>query len=392
MTLEEYIARLNGLAFWKEFTFANNKFMPLPGKELELADNFVWLGDYAFVLQLKERIAAKEDPEAERGWFRNKVLGKATKQVRDTLQFLRDHETIRLTDERGHAFEIRGAQLTDITSIVVFLGGQTLPKDCLHTHYHVSSTAGFIHILAAHDYLGVLGKLRVPEDIRRYFAYRREVTQRLRDAGIIVEESDIMGAFVGEQDAPTQRSREILDRFVQDLDAFDLSQLIGNLHDHVKNSEQPQDYYRIMLEFARVPRSVWREVKLRFMLSLETIQKKQFTSPFRLAFPAADCAFMIVALHSQIPATGPEGETMRVTGLKNLTYAAMYAAKVSKGVGIMISKDGDYLQLDWSWLNLPWKPDPEMDRELAANNPFGEAKEKTIDSFLFASEIDGSEN
>ena len=147
-----------------------------------------------------------------------------------------------------------------------------------------------------------------------------------------------------------------------------------------------------MLEFARVPRSVWREVKLRFMLSLETIQKKQFTSPFRLAFPAADCAFMIVALHSQIPATGPEGETMRVTGLKNLTYAAMYAAKVSKGVGIMISKDGDYIQLDWSWLNLPWKPDPEMDRELAANNPFGEAKEKTIDSFLFASEIDGSEN
>ena len=44
MTLEEYLARLNALAFWKEFTLAQNKFTPRPGKELELADNVVWLG------------------------------------------------------------------------------------------------------------------------------------------------------------------------------------------------------------------------------------------------------------------------------------------------------------------------------------------------------------
>lgn len=385
MRLEEYIAHLNGLAFWKEFTFANNKFMPLPGKELELADNFVWLGDYAFVLQLKERIAANEDPQAERLWFRNKVLGKATKQVRDTLQFLREHETIRITNERGDAFDIRGAELADITSIVVFLGGQALPEDCLHTHYHVSSTAGFIHVLAAHDYLGILEKLRVPEDIRRYFAYRREVTPRLRDAGVVVNESDIMGAFLGEQNLPTQKSRKVLHRFVQDLDAFDLSQLIGNLHSHLQRSEQPYDYYRIMLEFARVPRSVWREVKLRFTLSLETVQKKRFTRPFRLAFPASDCAFMIAPLDPEIPATGPESVKTRVTGLQNLTYAAMYETKVSKGVGILISKDGEHVQIDWSLLNVPWRPDSQMDGKLAASNPFREAKEETINSFLFAS-------
>jgi len=46
MTLEEYIAHLNGLAFWKEFTFAQNKFMPRPGAEFELADNLVWFGTY----------------------------------------------------------------------------------------------------------------------------------------------------------------------------------------------------------------------------------------------------------------------------------------------------------------------------------------------------------
>ena len=150
--------------------------------------------------------------------------------------------------------------------------------------------------MAAHDYLGILEKLRVPEDIRRYFAYREKVTPKLRDAGVIVDERDIMGAFLGDEDCPTPTSRDIMRRFVQDLEDFDLSRLIGNLHDHIQRSELPYDYYHIMLEFARVPRSVWREVKVRFMKSLEAVQKEQLTRPFRLSFPATDCTFMIAPL------------------------------------------------------------------------------------------------
>jgi hypothetical protein len=141
-----------------------------------------------------------------------------------------------------------------------------------------------------------------------------------------------------------------------------------------------------MLEFARVPRSVWREVKLRFLKSLEAVQEEKFTQPFRLTFPATSCAFMIAPLDPQIPTTGPEGEKARDTGLHNLTYAAMYDAKVSKGVGILISKDGEHIQIDWSLLDVPWKPDPEMDARLAKSNPFRQAKEKQIHSFLIATE------
>jgi hypothetical protein len=389
MTLEEYIAHLNRLAFWKEFTFAQNKFSPQPGRELELADNLVWLGEYALVLQLKERVDGTDDPEIERAWFRRKVLDKAVSQVRDTLRFLNEHEQIRVTNEQGHAFDIRGREIAEITKIVVFLAGRALPEDCWQTRYYISRRAGFIHVLAAHDYLGILEKLRVPEDIRRYFAYREEVTPKLREAGVVVDESDIMGAFLGEEALPTTTSREILRRFVQDLGAFDLSPLIGDLHDHIHRAEQPYDYYRIMLEFARVPRSVWREVKVRFMKSLEAVQKKEFTRPFRLTFPATDCTFMIAPLPPEMPATGPEGEKMRIRGLENLTSAAMYDAKVSKGVGIMISKDGEYIQIDWGLLDVPWMPDPEMDAALAENNPFREAKEKMIDSFLFVVDPEG---
>jgi hypothetical protein len=384
MTLEEYIAHLNALAFWKEFTFVENTFAPKPGSELELADSLVWFGgEHAFALQLKERGEETEDPEVERSWFQNKVLKKATSQVRDTLRFLGEHEQIRVTNARGHAFDIRGGDLTSVTKIVVFLGGKALPDECWNTRCHVSQTAGFIHVVAAHDYLGILEKLRVPEDIRRYFAYREGVVPKLSAA---VDESDIMGAFLHEEEVPTPASREFLRQFVQDYDAFDLSGLIGSLHDHIERAEQPYDYYKIMLEFARVPRSVWREVKLRFVKSLETVQKKEFTRPFRLAFPATGCAFMIAPLDPQLPATGPEGEKVRTTGLQNLTNAAMYDAKVWKGVGILISKDGEYLQIDWCLLDIPWKPDPEMDAMLAESNPFRNATEKQLSSFLFETE------
>jgi hypothetical protein len=303
MTLEEYVAHLNGLAFWKEFTFAQNKFVPQPGAELELADNLVWLGTFAIAMQLKQRSEETENPETERSWFEKKVLGQATSQIRDTLQFLKEHEQIRITNERGHAFDIRGNELADITKIVVFLGGRALPEDCWRKRYHVSRTAGFIHILAAHDYLGILEKLRVPENIRRYFAYREQVTPKLGDAAGI-DESDIMGAFIGEQDLPDPTSREILLRFVQDLDAFDLSRLLGSLHDHVETSDQPFDYYKIMLEFARVPRSVWREIKLRFLKSLEAVQEKKFTPPFRFDFPGHG---LCVHGHSTRPANTGHG-------------------------------------------------------------------------------------
>lgn len=383
MILEQYVAHLNSLAFWKEFTFAQNTFAPRPGAELELADNLVWLEDHAFVLQLKERKNETADPNIERAWFANKVLKKAVRQVRDSLSFLEQHQEIRVTNERGHSFDIKPGQIADITKIIVYLGGRSLPEDCWATRHYVSQTAGFIHVVASHDYLGILEKLRVPEDIRRYFAYRQEVLPKLHEAGIVVEEADVMGGFLNEEDLPFPGSQEVLRRFVQDHEAYDLSGLIGSLHDHIERTDQPYDYYAIMLEFARVPRSVWREIKLRFMKSLEAVENKAFTRPFRLTFPETGCTFMIMPMDPDVPATGQDGEQNRIRGLTNLTYAAMYDAKMSKGVGVLISKTGDYFQIDWSKMDVPWAQDLEVEAWLAESNPFRVAKEKMIDAFFF---------
>src|SRR3546814_21023174 len=91
------------------------------------------------------------------------------------------------------------------------------------------------------------------------------------------------------------------------------------------------------------------------MMSLETAREGGFTQPFRLTFPDTGCTFMITPFHPDILATGPDGEKARTKSLKNLTYAAMYDAKVGKGLGIQISKDGEYFQIDWSLIELPWR-------------------------------------
>jgi len=154
MTLEEFTAQLNATTFWKEFTFSETRFFPRPRQQVELADGIVKIGSLALVFQLKERTEETLDPETERQWFRRKVLGKATDQIKASLRYLAENEKILLTNGQGHEIAVRGVDLEYIKKIVVFLPGRSLPRDCWETKFHVSTTAGFIHIVAAHDYLG----------------------------------------------------------------------------------------------------------------------------------------------------------------------------------------------------------------------------------------------
>jgi hypothetical protein len=385
-SLEAYIAKLNGLAFWSEFSFENNKFTPAAGQQLELADSLVWFGRFVIALQLKERTIDSGDPVAEKTWFENKVLKKGTKQIRDTLHYLSENNKIAVQNQRGHTFEISTSEIDSVLKIVVYLGSKSLPEECWQTRFHVSRTAGFIHIVAAHDYLGILDKLRVPEDIRRYFAYRENALLKAEGGENTFDEPDIMGAFVSDQDMPSANSRQALRGFLQDTDSYDLSGIIGNLHRQIQRSQDPYDYYKIMLEFARLPRSMWREIKSRFILSLNAVRDARFARPYLVAYPATDCAFMIAPLDPEMPSTGQESEELRLRGLQNLTDAAMYVTKMSKGIGLVMSKDGEYHQWDWAFIALPWERDEKMERRLSECSPFRTTSEKSLPSFLFISD------
>jgi hypothetical protein len=64
----------------------------------------------------------------------------------------------------------------------------------------------------------------------------------------------------------------------------------------------------------------------------------------------------------------------------------MYDAKSSKGLGLLISRDGSFIQLDWCLVDRPWEPDPRLDKLLEDGGLFRSVSEKFVDSFYFRSD------
>lgn len=383
MTLEEFTAQLNGSTFWREFTFSQNQFSPRPGQEVELADNVVWLGEVLFVIQMKEREQPTDDLKIERRWFNRKVRGKAVSQIKDTIKFLEEHESIKITNGRGHLREIRGADIRQIEKIVLYAAGPELPDDCRAVRFHISETAGFIHVFEQTDYSQVVTNLAVPEEVRRYLKYRQGALRVLSDAEVTVVEADILAAYMSDEAIPTPISHKILSRLFDDADQTDLSPIMNRLADHIQHPDSGGDYTLILLEFAKLPRSGWRAAKERLDLVIKQARNGEFERPYRFAFPPSDCSFMFSPLLPEMPTTGVDGEKARMASLQNLTAIAKYLAKTSKGVGVLVSKDRHYFHLDWCMINHCWEKDPGFEEKIEDGNLFGAVREREVNGYYF---------
>jgi len=196
VTLDDFIAAVNANLFLGEFSFAENQFNPRPGKEVEFADHVVWLHDDVIIFQLKQRDEPTESPEIEEKWFRNKVLRKATKQIRGTLDYLAKHDRITLTNQRGHDIHVRKSAIGRLSKVIVYLSGDALPDDRLRMRSYTSSTAGLIHLIPLHDYLGMCRVLVTPADIADYLEFRELTLSKWNDSPISEQ------ALTGQQPSP----------------------------------------------------------------------------------------------------------------------------------------------------------------------------------------------
>ncbi|TBX74597.1 hypothetical protein E0I74_26785 [Rhizobium laguerreae] len=159
---------------------------------------------------------------------------------------------------------------------------------------------------------------------------------------------------------------------------------MNRLADHIQNPNDSDDYARILLEFAKLPRSAWRAAKERLDLSLNAARNGKFERPYRFYFPGTDCSFMFSPFIPGKPTTGPAGEQARRTGLQNLTTAAKYLSKARRSIGVLVSKDSEFLHLDWCLIDEAWQHDPVLEAHLATtNNPFRDVREKKIDGYYF---------
>ncbi len=137
MSFESEISTLNSFYFLKEFTYAKNQFT-VPAGEYELADNIISLDDIMIVYQLKERgSSGTRTPEQ---WFNKNIIGKAKKQIKDTLLYLDQYSEIRVINQQGHEFSLSKPVNSKIHKVMLYSGIDPLPNNYKDRNFYICVT------------------------------------------------------------------------------------------------------------------------------------------------------------------------------------------------------------------------------------------------------------
>ena len=389
MTFEETLANLNEWHFFREFVYSENTFSPTPQKELELADNLLWLGDTLVAYQLKERAAPTEaTQETERKWFENKVVGDAASQMRDTARYLKENPTIALRNRRGHERRLAFNDIAIFHKLVVYLPNQRLPPVCLETKAHISKTEGLIHVIAAHDYLRIVRTLLTPTEFTGYLSFRANAIEKWEKASRAVPEEALIGQYLrGEPVAiPSPDYIKDFSALEQDTQKWDISGIISNFSNRIVREADSQRYYLILGELAGLQRHELREFKKLFLASLEAARRDESALPSGMASPRTGCGFVF------IPVTNEHFEKRHIA-LQNLTFYYKYKERLSKCIGVVlcdVQANGSF-EADWCYLSSPWTQDEEWERVTTGSDAFGPAKTVEVPLYNFRISNGGKE-
>ena len=107
---EKLLSYFSEIYFYKELVYADLKFTPIGGTEIELADLIINLEDIILAIQLKERNEKDrtQDKNIEEKWLKKKCK-KAKEQMKDTISYIGNADELRIlpcshSDHRRHRF------------------------------------------------------------------------------------------------------------------------------------------------------------------------------------------------------------------------------------------------------------------------------------------------
>ena len=386
MTFEEELSKANTNHFFREFTFSKNQFKPNPQSELELADSVIYLDDLLIVFQVKEREALPDTtPEQEKKWFKQQVLNRATRQIRDTLRYLKTYPVVEVTNGWGHVFNIAAAEIKKFCKVVLYDGNPSLPESLASTRFHESSTAGIIHVFDSSDYLAMLRTLITPVEVADYLLFRERIINRWGEAVSAVSEKALVGQYLRNLPDvhPSSMFEVLVDKLIQkETEEWDILRII-HLFAERRNTPQksPTDYYDTLTELAKLNRTDMRLFKERFRMAMDNANADQDVRPYRFV-ASTGCGFLF------IPCPRPL-ETRRVVMLRALSELNKYDLKLERCVGLSFLSEGNESWCDVQWYRVvyPWKENPEADKVLKEHVPFRPIKTSVVERYGLVDEI-----
>ena len=358
MSLEKRIAAIARSIFLPEFSFASNQFQVEKVGELELADHVVWADDLLIAIQMKEREAGL--PEGN--WFDDKVLKKATKQVRDTLSFLSKYDSIVIENQRGHRFSLEPAKLKRKFMVVVYDDPGSILYRARPNHY-ISKTAGLIHLLRAADLLDICRTLITLTEIAQYLEFRAIIVH----SNSFLSERAILGQFLrgAKEEFPDERNAEDLSRLRRNRSRFDIRWFLEELPSliHTNHNGDDKSYYGILREFVLLDRFELEQARIRIGIINGSLNRSANHPPVVMATQRGTC-FVWVAVPDNSYA-------QRFNLLQNMIVLAKYQTRMDRCVGMSHARRTDGLiELDMGYTDDPWAYDPLAAKYLAEANPF----------------------
>lgn len=382
-SFETVFTRSTAGFFLREFCFSNTEFSPPNRSEIELADFVIQLDDLLMIFQVKTRERASTDPDRERAWFEDKVIGKATRQVRDTVMYLRDY-TPEILNDRGRRVALpSGVDTATIIKIVVFNGGSDLPLDCARRRFHESRTVGFIHMIAAADWRDIMHTFVTPREIADYLRMRERVSHAHAAQVRAVSEKALIGQFIAQEETtpPTSAFEGVVDRLVDDRASFDILRFLNLFGDRIISDVPPGtttpadlrgadvDYYPIIRELAKLPRTDVAAFRERFELAWLRAGQ-YFDPPFMRMVASTGVGFVFSPV--------PEGlEAKAQNGLANFVAAHMYEQRITRCIGAALVNEGTSRFIWWMMVDRAWKHDPEIEL-LLLEHPLSKVRESIV--------------
>lgn len=376
--LESLVKDLHHDFYYKEYTYSRTQFAP-ELTEIELADNIVWLDDIFHIFQMKERFSQDDDSiDGAVKWFNNKVLGKAVRQIKNTIFYLEKYKEIRISNDKEHFFNLHDAPLSKAKLIIIYADESgTLPEKSRRQKFHISKSVGLIHLLHVEDYTWICRYLFTPCEINEYLSFREQFFHKQPVLNELPEQYVLCHFFAGNVDEPiTSRYMSTLQNLVDNSEEFDFSSFIDNFSRKIIAIEGNVDnaYYTIQKELAKLARNELKAFKERFEKAWDDVKNNEFNMPYRIVVPRTGCGFIIVPL--QI-----EQQKNWKNALHNCTIGHKYDSKIDKCIGLVLfknSSEDQEIQAFWQYVEFHWEYNEEIEEILRKDSPLRPIKAQKV--------------
>lgn len=352
---ESTVSLINESIFYQEFTFDKNNFEPNKGHTKELADNVILLDDIKIIIQIKERNKNKARQDINK-WFKNKVLTKAKKQIKDTVFFFEESDDIVISNRRNQQINIEKTKSENLRKVIIYDTDEKLSKNNENRKFYNSKDVGYIHIFNLEDYYWICKYLITPAELNEYLLFREKFTVFYKEEIINeLNEQYLLSHFI-ETDSDFTIKKEYsstLTRLNKNIDSFDMYEIVNYFTEKINLENPKTDYSNLFKEICKLKRTELEHFKERYFKSIQAINDNQ-SSFYRFGVGRTNCGFVFLCLDSKSILKGWNENFLRFTELYK------YRHKLQKCVGIVFYKSPNnstninfcYFEHDWEYDNL----------------------------------------